>query len=138
MAFIEVQMALAFCQQSIRGPMILFRQDAVMERQDENDDDDNDGNEDDEQPSPNSSHIHFLYQLIEGLANRSYGLNVARLASIPEAILARAAAMSKQLETQVAARGSSAVDIEAAKASIRAGNVQELAAALELWQKEKL
>eukprot|EP00730_Choanoeca_flexa_P001721 TRINITY_DN10756_c0_g2_i1.p3 TRINITY_DN10756_c0_g2~~TRINITY_DN10756_c0_g2_i1.p3 ORF type:complete len:108 (-),score=17.05 TRINITY_DN10756_c0_g2_i1:528-851(-) len=80
MAFIEVQMALAFCQQSIRGPMILFRQDAVMERQDENDDDDNDGNEDDEQPSPNSSHIHFLYQLIEGLANRSYGLNVARLA----------------------------------------------------------
>ncbi|XP_062873716.1 DNA mismatch repair protein Msh3 isoform X2 [Trichomycterus rosablanca] len=42
--------------------------------------------------------ITFLYQLTEGAAARSYGLNVARLACIPESILKTAVQKSKELE----------------------------------------
>ncbi|GCB63796.1 hypothetical protein scyTo_0011669, partial [Scyliorhinus torazame] len=42
--------------------------------------------------------ITFLYQLTEGAADCSYGLNVAKLASIPEEVLRKAAQKSKELE----------------------------------------
>ncbi|XP_078252687.1 DNA mismatch repair protein Msh3 [Rhinoraja longicauda] len=42
--------------------------------------------------------ITFLYQLTEGAAARSYGLNVAKLASIPEEVLKKATQKSKELE----------------------------------------
>ncbi len=48
--------------------------------------------------------ITFLYQLIKGAAARSYGLNVARLAEIPESILRTAAFKSKELEALVNSR----------------------------------
>lgn len=48
--------------------------------------------------------ITFLYQLTEGAAGRSYGLNVARLAAIPEPILRTATLKSKELEALVDAR----------------------------------
>ncbi|KAM9446339.1 DNA mismatch repair protein Msh3 [Clarias gariepinus] len=48
--------------------------------------------------------ITFLYQLTEGAAARSYGLNVARLADIPQSILASAALKSKELEAIVNSR----------------------------------
>lgn len=48
--------------------------------------------------------ITFLYQLTEGAAARSYGLNVARLAEIPESILRTAAFKSKELEALVNSR----------------------------------
>lgn len=48
--------------------------------------------------------ITFLYQLTEGAAARSYGLNVARLAEIPESILRTAALKSKELEALVNCR----------------------------------
>uniref|UniRef100_A0A8C9RHN6 DNA mismatch repair protein MSH3 n=1 Tax=Scleropages formosus TaxID=113540 RepID=A0A8C9RHN6_SCLFO len=48
--------------------------------------------------------ITFLYQLTEGAAARSYGLNVARLAEIPEPILRTAALKSKELEAVVNTR----------------------------------
>lgn len=40
----------------------------------------------------------FLHQVAPGAADRSYGLHVARLAGLPEAVLARAAAVLKELE----------------------------------------
>ncbi|XP_048449741.1 DNA mismatch repair protein Msh3 [Rhincodon typus] len=43
--------------------------------------------------------ITFLYQLTEGAADRSYGLNVAKLASVPEEVLKKAAQKSKELES---------------------------------------
>ncbi|XP_059500761.1 DNA mismatch repair protein Msh3 isoform X2 [Stegostoma tigrinum] len=43
--------------------------------------------------------ITFLYQVTEGAADRSYGLNVAKLASIPEEVLKKAAQKSKELES---------------------------------------
>lgn len=46
----------------------------------------------------------FLYQLTEGAAGRSYGLNVARLADIPDPILHAAARKARELESVVEAR----------------------------------
>ncbi|XP_017267563.1 DNA mismatch repair protein Msh3 [Kryptolebias marmoratus] len=48
--------------------------------------------------------ITFLYQLTEGAAGRSYGLNVARLADIPDSILHAAARKAQELESMVNAR----------------------------------
>uniref|UniRef100_A0A674P0D5 MutS homolog 3 (E. coli) n=1 Tax=Takifugu rubripes TaxID=31033 RepID=A0A674P0D5_TAKRU len=48
--------------------------------------------------------ITFLYQLTEGAAGRSYGLNVARLADIPDPILHTAAGKARELESAVNAR----------------------------------
>jgi DNA mismatch repair protein MutS len=42
--------------------------------------------------------IVFLHEIVKGIANRSYGLHVARLAGIPEAILHRAEAILCHLE----------------------------------------
>lgn len=48
--------------------------------------------------------ITFLYQLTEGAAGRSYGLNVARLADIPDTILHVAAGKARDLENIVNTR----------------------------------
>lgn len=48
--------------------------------------------------------ITFLYQLTEGAAGRSYGLNVARLADIPDPILHTAACKARELENLVNTR----------------------------------
>uniref|UniRef100_A0A4W4FW61 DNA mismatch repair protein MSH3 n=1 Tax=Electrophorus electricus TaxID=8005 RepID=A0A4W4FW61_ELEEL len=48
--------------------------------------------------------ITFLYQLTEGAAERSYGLNVARLAHVPDSVLRSAALKSKELEAVVDGR----------------------------------
>ncbi|KAJ3236765.1 Mismatch repair protein msh3, partial [Chytriomyces hyalinus] len=42
--------------------------------------------------------VTFLYKLTEGLASRSYGLNVARLAGLPQGILESARRQSRRLE----------------------------------------
>ncbi|XP_033750207.1 LOW QUALITY PROTEIN: DNA mismatch repair protein Msh3-like [Pecten maximus] len=48
--------------------------------------------------------ITFLYQLVTGVAGRSYGLNVARLAGIPHNIIRQAAYQSHDLETKIMER----------------------------------
>lgn len=42
--------------------------------------------------------VTFLYQITRGVAARSYGLNVAKLADVPGEILKKAASKSKELE----------------------------------------
>lgn len=42
--------------------------------------------------------VTFLYQMTRGIAARSYGLNVAKLADVPREILKKAAHKSKELE----------------------------------------
>lgn len=44
--------------------------------------------------------VTFLYQVREGAMNRSYGINVARLAHLPEPLLKRAEAILNDLENQ--------------------------------------
>lgn len=44
--------------------------------------------------------VTFLYEVGEGVAHRSYGLNVARLAGLPKGVLDVAAVKSKQMEEE--------------------------------------
>ncbi|XP_052015397.1 DNA mismatch repair protein Msh3 isoform X2 [Apodemus sylvaticus] len=48
--------------------------------------------------------VTFLYQITRGIAARSYGLNVAKLADVPREILQKAAHKSKELEGSVSLR----------------------------------
>lgn len=45
-------------------------------------------------------HIIFLHRVVEGAANRSYGLQVAKLAGIPQNVLTRAEVLLQQFEKQ--------------------------------------
>jgi DNA mismatch repair protein MSH3 len=45
--------------------------------------------------------VTFLYEVADGVAHRSYGLNVAHLANIPKSVLEVAARKSKQLEETI-------------------------------------
>ena len=47
-----------------------------------------------------NNEVTFLYRIKEGSADRSYGINVARLAGLPEAVLDRAAGLQKELESR--------------------------------------
>ncbi|KAI4188295.1 MAG: hypothetical protein L6R41_002246 [Letrouitia leprolyta] len=51
-----------------------------------------------EESGENGQDITFLYEVGHGVAHRSYGLNVARLANVPDAVLDVAAIKSKELE----------------------------------------
>uniref|UniRef100_A0A8D2K8H3 DNA mismatch repair protein MSH3 n=1 Tax=Theropithecus gelada TaxID=9565 RepID=A0A8D2K8H3_THEGE len=58
--------------------------------------------EDESKPDPGEEQVPdfvtFLYQITRGIAARSYGLNVAKLADVPGEILKKAAHKSKELE----------------------------------------
>lgn len=45
--------------------------------------------------------ITFLYEVAEGVAHRSYGLNVARLANLPQSVLDVARQKSRELEVKI-------------------------------------
>jgi DNA mismatch repair ATPase MutS len=51
-----------------------------------------------ESPTAGVEEVTFLYQLAEGACPKSYGTNVAKLAGMPDAVLARAAAKSAEVE----------------------------------------
>ncbi|KAK4132312.1 hypothetical protein BT67DRAFT_425717 [Trichocladium antarcticum] len=63
---------------------------------------DNDDDDDDDHSAPEE--ITFLYEVADGVAHRSYGLNVARLARIPRRVLDVAAHKSREMEDGVKAR----------------------------------
>lgn len=44
--------------------------------------------------------VHFLYKIVPGQANQSYGIEVARLAGIPQEIIINAERLLKKLESQ--------------------------------------
>ncbi|ODQ64665.1 hypothetical protein NADFUDRAFT_52294 [Nadsonia fulvescens var. elongata DSM 6958] len=54
-----------------------------------------------EDSSDDNPNITFLYKIVEGIAHRSYGLNVARLASMPKSVIDVAATKSRELEAKV-------------------------------------
>eukprot|EP01018_Ginkgo_biloba_P034757 Gb_09447 [translate_table: standard] len=51
-----------------------------------------------------SQNITFLYKLVPGVASRSFGLHVARLAQLPDSCLKQAAIVAAKLEREVSAR----------------------------------
>ncbi|XP_063819985.1 DNA mismatch repair protein Msh3 isoform X2 [Pseudophryne corroboree] len=60
--------------------------------------DEDQGTENESEVAHKLENITFLYQITRGVAARSYGLNVAQLADIPEEVLRKAACKSKELE----------------------------------------
>lgn len=54
-----------------------------------------------EKNSDGEEEITFLYEIGDGVAHRSYGLNVAKLARVPKAVIETAAVKSKELELDV-------------------------------------
>ena len=44
--------------------------------------------------------VTFLYNLTDGACPKSYGVNVARLAGLPDGVINRAASFASQLEEQ--------------------------------------
>ncbi|KAJ6833348.1 DNA mismatch repair protein MSH3 [Iris pallida] len=57
----------------------------------------------------NIGDITFLYKVVRGASDKSFGLNVARLAQLPSSCIARAAFMSVKLEAEVSARAGAQV-----------------------------
>ncbi|KXS95957.1 hypothetical protein AC578_8095 [Pseudocercospora eumusae] len=53
-----------------------------------------------EKPGTETEDITFLYQVGQGVAHRSYGLNVARLAGLPKSLLEQAARKSQEMEDE--------------------------------------
>ena len=48
--------------------------------------------------------ITFLFKLVPGVADRSFGLNVARMAHLPDGVVELAAVKAEQMETQTLSR----------------------------------
>jgi DNA mismatch repair protein MutS len=44
--------------------------------------------------------VTFLYKIKDGKADRSYGVNVARLAGLPDTVIERAKGLQKELESK--------------------------------------
>lgn len=55
-----------------------------------------------EETGDSGQEITFLYEVADGVAHRSYGLNVARLANIPESVIEVAAGKSEAMEHEAA------------------------------------
>ncbi|MCO5591882.1 hypothetical protein L7F22_045875 [Adiantum nelumboides] len=72
--------------------------------------------------SESAHKITFLYKLIQGVASRSFGLHVARLAQIPEACIIKASIMAARMENDVKARASSRIIVVEEKSG--AGEVE--------------
>lgn len=82
----------------------------------------------------------FLYALREGACPKSYGVNVARLAGLPESVLKLAAEKSAEMETERRGEGpssplpcaglSDARVMELAKAALRARDDADAIAAV--------
>ena len=102
---------------------------------------DEDGNKEERRASSLSAavpHITFLYKLVRGVARRSFGLNVARLAGLPEKVVAAAARHAAALEEGGGGEGnnenivSSARSVaEAAAAALASGDARALIEAAE-------
>ncbi|KAF2158871.1 hypothetical protein M409DRAFT_30658 [Zasmidium cellare ATCC 36951] len=61
-------------------------------------------NERDSETAAGEKDVTFLYEIGEGVAHRSYGLNVARLAGLPKTLLEEAGRRSKAMEEEEAKR----------------------------------
>ncbi|KAI9782459.1 MAG: Mismatch repair protein msh3 [Geoglossum umbratile] len=57
-----------------------------------------------EEKGDEGEEITFLYEVAEGVAHRSYGLNVATLANVPKSVIDTAAIKSRELEESVKAK----------------------------------
>jgi DNA mismatch repair protein MutS len=59
-----------------------------------------------------ADHITFLYKITPGTINKSYGINVAKLANIPPSVLERAQSILHQLENTIPSASRKDINIE--------------------------
>jgi DNA mismatch repair protein MutS len=59
-----------------------------------------------------ADHITFLYKITPGTINKSYGINVAKLANIPSSVLVRAQSILHQLENSIPSASRKDINIE--------------------------
>ncbi|KAJ5558303.1 hypothetical protein N7535_008516 [Penicillium sp. DV-2018c] len=85
------RMVCSFPGDVLRNVHMRFTQTGKMGKTGESVDGNGDGDEE----------ITFLYEVAEGVAHRSYGLNVARLANLPGAVIDVAREKSKELEEDI-------------------------------------
>ena len=78
--------------------------------------------EEPEEEAPAGEHIEFMYKLTPGVAHRSFGLNVARMAGLPPGLVRRAGVKARELELATARRSAlrtmgSEADVETSAAA---------------------
>jgi DNA mismatch repair ATPase MutS len=78
-----------------------------------------------EEEQTSGARIEFMYRLTPGVANRSFGLNVARMAGLPAGVVRRAGVKARELELATARRSAirtmgSPADVAAAAAAAEA------------------
>ena len=61
--------------------------------------------------------IEFLFKLAPGIAHRSYGLNVARMAGLPSDVIARAGERAREMASSISRAGERAREMEEAVAA---------------------
>lgn len=71
-----------------------------------------------EEGADGSSAVTFLYKYADGACPKSYGLNVAQLAKLPESVTSRAALKSLEFETVVEGERAAARDAEEAERAL--------------------
>jgi DNA mismatch repair protein MSH6 len=94
-----------------------------------------------EQNEKDESTITFLYTLGEGVCPKSFGINVARLAGLPEDVLSNAKRISSEFEEEMNNDGTGSSRVVTARSApsqksqiadaIRSGNMADVA---RLWQ----
>ena len=87
--------------------------------------------------------VTFLYRLCDGSSQRSYGLNVARLAQLPDEVLALARQHSMQFEAKIKAESGGAayaLDSDPANSSSTSSScsVDEYVSARAMWWREQM
>lgn len=94
----------------------------------------NNNRADDSGTSDGDEEITFLYEVAEGVAHRSYGLNVARLARIPRRVLEVAARKSRELEDEIRTRrlrGTAALLEDVLKGEVVEDQLEQLISGVE-------
>jgi len=64
-----------------------------------------------------NNEIIFMHKIVPGVANRSYGIHVAKMAGMPETVVARAESVLAELENNGAKTVKNEIKIEKAKAA---------------------
>ena len=71
-----------------------------------------------EEAADGSSAVTFLYKYADGACPKSYGLNVAQLAKLPDAVITRAKVKSEEFEAAIEAQRAAARDAAASERAL--------------------
>jgi DNA mismatch repair protein MSH3 len=82
--------------------------------------------------------IQFLYKLTPGVAHRSYGLNVARMACLPTNVIQTASVKAAELEVETAQRTISHCKLDESTVNATKENLNKVLAAIATGENERI